>query len=82
MQELRAQAAAMGLNSVSAGRGARPTRPARGSTHPFRGRGRGATNFAHVSVDHRPTHLLVSGYETEEKAEVLSHFQVLYYIFS
>ncbi|XP_031776824.1 RNA-binding protein 26 isoform X2 [Nasonia vitripennis] len=75
LQELRAQAAAMGLNSASAGRGARPTRPARGSTHPFRGRGRGATNFTHVSVDHRPTHLLVSGYETEEKAEVLAHFQ-------
>lgn len=78
LQDLRAQAAAMGLNSMTVGRGARPTRPARGTTHAFRGRGRGAANFAHVSLDHRPTHLLVSGYETEEKAEVLAHFQVLY----
>ncbi|XP_015588872.1 RNA-binding protein 26 isoform X2 [Cephus cinctus] len=75
LNELKAQAAALGLNaSAGAGRGARPTRVIRGGhTLSFRGRGRG--NFAHVSVDHRPTSLLVSGYETEEKEEVLAHFQ-------
>ncbi|XP_012539227.1 RNA-binding protein 26 isoform X1 [Monomorium pharaonis] len=75
LNELRAQAAALGLNTnPSVGRGAKVSRVARG-THlvSFRGRGRGS--FAHVSVDHRPTSLLVSGYETEEKAEVLAHFQ-------
>ncbi|XP_066991429.2 RNA-binding protein 26 isoform X2 [Anabrus simplex] len=45
------------------------TRTTRGAT--FRGRGRG---FAHVSVDHRPTKVLVSGYEEDEKTEVLAHF--------
>jgi len=76
LNELRAQAAALGLNTnPSVGRGAKVSRVARGvHTLSFRGRGRGS--FAHVSVDHRPTSLLVSGYETEEKAEVLAHFQV------
>ncbi|XP_058799557.1 RNA-binding protein 26 isoform X2 [Phymastichus coffea] len=73
--ELRTQAAQMGLTNVGAGRGLRPTRPMRGATLSFRGRGRGAANFAHSSIDHRPTNLLVSGYETEEKADVLAHFQ-------
>ncbi|XP_011499699.1 PREDICTED: RNA-binding protein 26 [Ceratosolen solmsi marchali] len=72
--ELRAHAAAMELNTTSTGRGSRPTRPPRTTTHTFRGRGRGGS-FTHVSVDHRPTNLLVSGYETEEKTEVLAHFQ-------
>ncbi|XP_017877205.1 RNA-binding protein 26 [Ceratina calcarata] len=74
LNELRAQAAALGLNAGSAiGRGTRSSRVIRGShALSYRGRGRG---FAHVSVDHRPTSLLVSGYETEEKAEVLAHFQ-------
>ncbi|XP_047097750.1 zinc finger protein swm isoform X6 [Schistocerca piceifrons] len=36
-----------------------------------RGRGRG---YAHVSVDHRPTKVLVSGYEEDEKDDVVSHF--------
>ncbi|KAK7869794.1 hypothetical protein R5R35_008321 [Gryllus longicercus] len=45
------------------------SRMPRGTT--FRGRGRG---FAHVSVDHRPTKVLVSGYEDDEKTEVLAHF--------
>lgn len=81
LNELRAQAAALGLNTnPSAGRGnVKVSRVARGThTLSFRGRGRGS--FAHVSVDHRPTSLLVSGYETEEKAEVLSHFQVRFAI--
>ncbi|EGI63234.1 PREDICTED: RNA-binding protein 26 isoform X2 [Acromyrmex echinatior] len=75
LNELRAQAAALGLNTnPGVGRGAKVSRVARGThTISFRGRGRGS--FAHVSVDHRPTSLLVSGYETEEKAEVLAHFQ-------
>lgn len=38
--------------------------------------GRHASPFANASVDHRPTKLLVSGYEIEEKADVLSHFTV------
>lgn len=37
----------------------------------FRGRG-----FTHVCVDHRPTKVLVSGYEEDEKTEVLAHFAV------
>ncbi|XP_020299907.1 RNA-binding protein 26 isoform X2 [Pseudomyrmex gracilis] len=75
LNELRAQAAALGLNTNSGvGRGARTNRVAR-STHIISYRGRGRGNFAHVSVDHRPTSLLVSGYETEEKADVLAHFQ-------
>ncbi|KAL0099310.1 hypothetical protein PUN28_020108 [Cardiocondyla obscurior] len=75
LNELRAQAAALGLNTNSGvGRGAKVTRVARG-THALSFRGRGRGSFAHVSVDHRPTSLLVSGYETEEKAEVLAHFQ-------
>ncbi|XP_018398340.1 PREDICTED: RNA-binding protein 26 isoform X1 [Cyphomyrmex costatus] len=75
LNELRAQAAALGLNtSPGVGRGTKVSRVARGThTISFRGRGRGS--FTHVSVDHRPTSLLVSGYETEEKAEVLAHFQ-------
>lgn len=77
LNELRAQAAALGLNTnPGVGRGAKvASRVARG-THALSFRGRGRGSFAHVSVDHRPTSLLVSGYETEEKAEVLAHFQV------
>ncbi|XP_076663292.1 zinc finger protein swm isoform X2 [Andrena cerasifolii] len=75
LNELRAQAAALGLNAGPAvGRGTRSSRVIRG-THALSYRGRGRGSFAHVSVDHRPTSLLVSGYETEEKAEVLAHFQ-------
>ncbi|XP_043515158.1 RNA-binding protein 26 isoform X2 [Frieseomelitta varia] len=75
LNELRAQAAALGLNAGSAvGRGTRSSRVIRGS-HALSYRGRGRGSFTHVSVDHRPTSLLVSGYETEEKAEVLAHFQ-------
>ncbi|XP_071636619.1 RNA-binding protein 26 isoform X1 [Temnothorax longispinosus] len=74
LNELRAQAAALGLNTnPGVGRGTKVSRVARGTALSFRGRGRGS--FAHVSVDHRPTSLLVSGYETEEKVEVLAHFQ-------
>ncbi|XP_014210794.1 RNA-binding protein 26 isoform X2 [Copidosoma floridanum] len=72
--ELRTLAATISLNSASAGRGARALRVSRAAAHAFRGRGRGAS-FTHVSVDHRPTNLLVSGYETEEKADVLAHFK-------
>lgn len=75
LNELRAQAAALGLNTGPAvGRGTRSSRVIRGS-HALSYRGRGRGSFTHVSVDHRPTSLLVSGYETEEKAEVLAHFQ-------
>lgn len=76
LNELRAQAAALGLNAGPAvSRGTRSSRVIRGA-HAISYRGRGRGSFAHVSVDHRPTSLLVSGYETEEKAEVLAHFQV------
>ncbi|XP_053970250.1 RNA-binding protein 26 [Hylaeus anthracinus] len=75
LNELRAQAAALGLNAgPPVGRGTRSSRIIRG-THALSYRGRGRGSFTHVSVDHRPTSLLVSGYETEEKAEVLAHFQ-------
>jgi hypothetical protein len=40
-------------------------------------RGRG---FTHVCVDHRPTKVLVSGYEEDEKTEVLAHFAVSLYV--
>lgn len=33
-------------------------------------------SFQKHTVDHRPTRLLVSGYETDEQDSVLSHFQV------
>jgi len=76
LNELRAQAAVLNLNTTpGTGRGIRTSRVTRGS-HALSYRGRGRGSFAHVSVDHRPTSLLVSGYETEEKAEVLAHFQV------
>lgn len=76
LNELRAQAAALGLHaSPGVGRGARSSRIIRG-THAVSYRGRGRGSYAHVSVDHRPTSLLVSGYETEEKSDVLAHFQV------
>ncbi|XP_046476145.1 RNA-binding protein 26 isoform X5 [Neodiprion pinetum] len=75
LNELKAQAAALGLNAgLGVGRGARPTKVTRGS-HVLSYRGRGRGSFAHVSVDHRPTSLLISGYESEEKEEVLAHFQ-------
>ncbi|XP_072760590.1 RNA-binding protein 26 isoform X2 [Anoplolepis gracilipes] len=76
LNELRAQAAALGLNANPiVGRGARASSRVTRGTHTLSYRGRGRGSFAHVSVDHRPTSLLVSGYETEEKAEVLAHFQ-------
>lgn len=62
--ELKTKAQSLGLltgNIQSRGRG-----------RPFRGRGRGI--FVHSSVDHRPTRVLVSGFETDDKAEVLAHF--------
>ncbi|XP_014487271.1 PREDICTED: RNA-binding protein 26 isoform X2 [Dinoponera quadriceps] len=74
LNELRAQAAVLGLNTnPGVNRGTRTSRVTRGAHLLYRGRGRGS--FTHVSVDHRPTSLLVSGYETEEKVEVLAHFQ-------
>ncbi|KAL1117905.1 hypothetical protein AAG570_004218 [Ranatra chinensis] len=44
-----------------------------------RGRGRGSRfiysgSYDHNVVDHRPTKLLVSGYEQDDKADVLAHF--------
>lgn len=75
LNELRAQAAVLGLNAnPGVNRGTRANKVTRGAHILYRGRGRGS--FAHVSVDHRPTSLLVSGYESEEKTEVLTHFQV------
>ena len=78
LNELRAQAAVLGYTAPATGavgRIVKPTRVVRG-THAVAYRGRGRGSFAHVSVDHRPTSLLISGYETEEKTEVLTHFQV------
>ena len=75
MNELRAQATALGLNTNTVPTRTRVTRTTKRVLNTYRGRG-GRANFSHVTVDHRPTSLLVSGYETEEKAEVLAHFQV------
>ncbi|KAG8325652.1 RNA-binding protein 26 [Homalodisca vitripennis] len=36
-------------------------------------RGRGGFN-PHSTVDHRPTKLLISGFESDDKAEILEHF--------
>ncbi|KAL7293373.1 hypothetical protein TKK_0013140 [Trichogramma kaykai] len=75
--ELKAQAAAITLNPTVGRGGVRVTRPPRAALS-YRGRGRGGAvgyNHALASVDHRPTNLLVSGYETEEKMDVLAHFQ-------
>lgn len=77
LNELRAQAAALGLSAnPTVGRSVRASNRVTRGTHALSYRGRGRGSFAHVSVDHRPTSLLVSGYETEEKADVLAHFQV------
>ncbi|XP_044739465.1 RNA-binding protein 26 [Chrysoperla carnea] len=59
-----------------------PLNSRRGSMPPLRiSRGfkfirgsRSSHSFANASVDHRPTKLLVSGYEIEEKTDVLAHF--------
>lgn len=76
LNELRAQAAAAGLNTnPPVSRSVRTSNRVTRGTHALSYRGRGRGSFAHVSVDHRPTSLLVSGYETEEKADVLAHFQ-------
>lgn len=61
-----------------------PLNSRRGSMPPLRiSRGfkfirgsRSSHSFANASVDHRPTKLLVSGYEIEEKTDVLAHFAV------
>jgi len=48
-------------------------RLSRGGARFRSGRGRGGFN-PHATVDHRPTKLLVSGFESDDKAEVLQHF--------
>ncbi|XP_046683230.1 RNA-binding protein 26 isoform X2 [Homalodisca vitripennis] len=45
----------------------------RNSTRYRTGRGRGGFN-PHSTVDHRPTKLLISGFESDDKAEILEHF--------
>lgn len=78
LNDLRAQAAVLSLNSGTAARPIRATRSSKRLVHASystRTRGRGGS-FAHNTVDHRPTSLLVSGYETEEKDDVLAHFKV------
>ncbi|KAF4522592.1 hypothetical protein B566_EDAN012671 [Ephemera danica] len=42
-------------------------------------RGRGRGRGAHTSLDHRPTRLLVSGYESEDWEDVLAHFTIADY---
>ncbi|XP_044580423.1 zinc finger protein swm [Cotesia glomerata] len=73
LNELRAQAAVLSINATKGtNKNVKSSRVVRGG-HNFTCRGRG--NYMHVSTDHRPTSLLISGYETEEKMEVLAHFQ-------
>ncbi|KAH0549781.1 hypothetical protein KQX54_014028 [Cotesia glomerata] len=74
LNELRAQAAVLSINATKGtNKNVKSSRVVRGG-HNFTCRGRG--NYMHVSTDHRPTSLLISGYETEEKMEVLAHFQL------
>ena len=41
----------------------------------YRGRGRGFTvGPGNTNLDRRPSRILVSGYELEEKEEILNHF--------
>ena len=78
---LRAEAAKMGIRGRGGFRGGRgrgfPTVSPRGSS--FRGRGRGRGRGFTISpgsniLDRRPTSVLVSGYELEEKNEIIKHF--------
>ena len=60
---------ARGFNAASRG-----SDNARGS---FRGRGRGrgfAMNPRNTNLDRRPSRILVTGYDIEEKEEVINHF--------
>lgn len=58
------------------GRGMFSTSP-RGGAAPFRGRGRGrgfTISPGNTNLDRRPSRILVSGYELEEKEELIAHF--------
>ena len=61
------------------GRGVRGRGIFRGGYRGFRGgRGRGGFSLSPgaATLDRRPTKILVSGYEAEDKDEVLAHFAV------
>lgn len=86
VNQLRIEAARSGILPTSrpprGRRGFRGGIRGRGFYYPrgFRGRGarrgRGLYVMQGTSVDRRPTKVLVSGYETEEKDEVVEQFQV------
>ncbi|BES87843.1 RRM [Nesidiocoris tenuis] len=80
--ELRKKVADLKMRAYSLGLPA--TRGAafrgRGAPGRIRGRGRGAkflskVSYDHNVVDHRPTKVLVSGYEQDDKADVITHFE-------
>ncbi|XP_073990355.1 zinc finger protein swm isoform X3 [Rhodnius prolixus] len=71
--DLKLKAYSLGISSV------RGSYRGRGTLR-VRGRGRGAKflssmSYDHNVVDHRPTKVLVSGYEQDDKADVLTHFE-------
>ncbi|XP_066904678.1 RNA-binding protein 26 isoform X6 [Halyomorpha halys] len=82
--ELKQKALNFGIPAVPPVRGAFRGRGG-GVAARARGRGRGrgsrflvtssSSSFEHSVVDHRPTKVLISGYEQDDKAEVLKHFE-------
>uniref|UniRef100_A0A0A9Y5W8 RNA-binding protein 26 n=1 Tax=Lygus hesperus TaxID=30085 RepID=A0A0A9Y5W8_LYGHE len=75
VSDLKVKAYSLGLTTTTT----RGAFRGRGAVR-LRGRGRGAkfmnsASYDHNVVDHRPTKILVSGYEQDDKADVLTHFE-------
>ncbi|CAH1396998.1 unnamed protein product [Nezara viridula] len=81
--ELKQKALNFGIPAVPPVRGAYRGRGGLAARARGRGRGRGSrflvtsssTSFEHSVVDHRPTKILISGHEQDDKADVLKHFE-------
>ncbi|XP_014259670.1 RNA-binding protein 26 isoform X6 [Cimex lectularius] len=82
--ELKKKVADLKLRVINLGLFPKGPYRGRSSSTPHRisrGRGRSgikhgtSVSFDHNVVDHRPTKLLVSGYEQDDKAEVIKHFE-------
>merc|ERR1719186_578353 len=78
VSNLRMEAARSGLVPTShppRGRGGFRARGFRASPRGgFRGRGRGFSSQGNTNLDRRPSSILVSGFELEEKEEIVNHF--------
>merc|ERR1719427_2453824 len=78
VSNLRMEAASSGLVPSShppRGRGGFRARGFRASPRGgFRGRGRGFSSQGNTNLDRRPSSILVSGFELEEKEEIMNHF--------